>query len=379
MKYSKTKTINDVKNAMKGGVENLYKERLVEWTGLTNDSTPELYTEIIANELINNGYVAKLKGLKPINRALYNSHNHRKITINIDSNRKEENVAKVLYALFNEKTGRILGELGTIFDYQVPLKRVKGDKAGKIDLVSYDSGSQKIWLIELKEEGNKETLLRCILEVATYYQVLDRSQFVKDYDILNNDHADANWVHKAVLVFENSHLSNDLKDMKKGKRPKLQALSDLLGVEFFVLGMRDQVIRTKGAYPHMIKSLGAILKSDMNDEDKKRLIYQVLNNILGDYNFIPSDTLDECRHKLVVFGMPPFYNGQSRDSFCMREMCAQLEKCPITDDIYIFTDEWHDWIPMEFKHCIENAISAGKSIKYYFWDSKRFIQKLLVF
>lgn len=375
MAYTEAQTIDAIKNAMAGGFNYLYNAQCLNWIGKTSD-TKKPYTEVIANELINSGYVTGLKGLKSISRASYSSPNHRIIKINIDSNRKEENIAKVLYILFSDKSGRKLGELGNIFDYQVPLNKVRTNRAGKIDLVSYNPGSPKVWLIELKNEGNKETLLRCMLEIATYYQILDRTQFVKNYALLKS--ADANWIHKAVLVFEDSDLSNDLEDMKNGNRPKLQELSDLLGIEFFILRMNNQVTQIGGMDVHVIESFEATLRSNMNGEDKKREILQELNSILGDYNFIPSDKLGECRRKLVIFGMPPFYNEKNRDSFCMREMCAHLERCPITDDVYIFTDEWHDWIPMEFRHCIERAINMGKSIKYYYWDGKRFIQKSLV-
>ncbi|WDC83370.1 hypothetical protein PL321_11465 [Caloramator sp. mosi_1] len=60
-------------------------------------------------------------------------------------------------------------------------KTQKDDGVGKIDLISKSKNS--IWLIELKcykhkdKEANEETLLKAALEIATYYQWLDKVNF----------------------------------------------------------------------------------------------------------------------------------------------------------------------------------------------------------
>lgn len=241
--YSEKETIDKIQNAMKNGVNKLYKAKCVNWIGVSNDSPPKPYVEIIAKELINKHYVGKLARWAAVKRTEYYSPNRRRIMINVDSNRKEENVAKVLFALFSDKSRRTLGELGNIFDHQVPLRKVKNDEAGKIDLVSYDQEKQKIWLIEMKNKENHETLLRCILEIATYYQILNKPSFVKDYELLEMDHAAVDSIHKAVLVFEDSSQSSDLEEMKKGNRPQLEKLSKLLDIEFFLLNINNQVKR----------------------------------------------------------------------------------------------------------------------------------------
>ena len=52
--------------------------------------------------------------------------------------------------------GNNLNHLGKVFDYQVPLKSIQTDDAGKIDLVSYDKESNRIYLIEVKNKTAKK-------------------------------------------------------------------------------------------------------------------------------------------------------------------------------------------------------------------------------
>jgi hypothetical protein len=93
-----------------------------------------------------------------------------------DSNRKEERFA---IELFNwSKGGKIFSHIGKILEYQIPLKNSRADKGlGKIDLISV--ADDRFFLIELKIKGNKENMLRSVLEIATYYQVLSKSKFLE--------------------------------------------------------------------------------------------------------------------------------------------------------------------------------------------------------
>jgi len=72
-----------------------------------------------------------------------------------------------------------------VFDYEVPLRDSrKNRKVGNIDLVSDDGVN--VWLIEFKFDHKGDTLLRCALEIATYYQQLDRMKFLRQ---LRRDHS----------------------------------------------------------------------------------------------------------------------------------------------------------------------------------------------
>lgn len=133
----------------------------MNWTGTTKD-TDELYSEILANELLRN--LKEFDKISTVTRTeTYCRENHCNIEIDIcKSNRDEENFAKRI-------TGLTLEGLGLIKDFQIPLKDTRADKGlGKIDLISFNEETKTLYLIELKYKENKETLLRASLESYTY-------------------------------------------------------------------------------------------------------------------------------------------------------------------------------------------------------------------
>ena len=156
MKKTRIETINELKKEL-SDIENLYKSKCVNWTGTTSD-TNELYSEIIANELLRE--LKEFDKISTVTRTeTYCRENHCNIEIDIcNSNRDEENFAKRI-------TGLTLDGLGLIKDFQIPLKDTRADKGlGKFDLISFNEETKTLYLIELKYEGNKETLLRASLE-----------------------------------------------------------------------------------------------------------------------------------------------------------------------------------------------------------------------
>ncbi len=82
--------------------------------------------------------------------------------------------------------------LGKIIDYEIPLKEKMSDKLGKIDIISVDSNGQSVRLIELKikNKNGDETLLRALLEIYTYYKLIDCSgskiKLLEDYELPTN-------------------------------------------------------------------------------------------------------------------------------------------------------------------------------------------------
>ncbi len=79
--------------------------------------------------------------------------------------------------------------IGKILDFQTPLARLKKAdkeqyktrKVGKVDLISYSSEDEPtIWLLEVKNEANPESMYRCVMEGFTYLQTIDKKQFIKD-------------------------------------------------------------------------------------------------------------------------------------------------------------------------------------------------------
>lgn len=228
--YSTDETVAKTEAAMRGKIDLIYRKSFINWKGVTNDSDKP-YTEVIAKELIKPQYTVDLGSIPPIHRKSYlTSHVG---AISGQSNRREENLAKALYVLHNEKSKHRLGSLGIVFDYQIPLKSSNKDKAGKIDLVTFDDTNNTVWLLELKQSDSKETLLRCVLEIATYYQLLDRDIFIKTHAFLKK-HNDPS-ICKAVLILENSYQHKELIQMRQGDRDQLKKLADCLDVSFFIL------------------------------------------------------------------------------------------------------------------------------------------------
>ena len=236
MQKTKVETINELKKEL-SSIENLYKSNCVNWSGTTSD-TNELYSEIIANELLRE--LKEFDKISTVTRAkTYCRENHCNIGIDIcNSNRDEENFAKRF-------TGLTFDGLGLIKDFQIPLKDTSKNKGlGKIDLISYNEETKTLYLIELKYEGNKETLLRAILEIYTYYKIVDKAKLINDCFntqkfILNKvfnqiDPSEIN-VRPAVIVVPKCNAYDELKEVKLGKRPKLQALSLKLDISYFTL------------------------------------------------------------------------------------------------------------------------------------------------
>ena len=161
---------------------NFYKSAVVNYKGKVTGSK-DLYSEVIAETLINDNFIKDWLNLIPV-RPEHFKINHPNTDKNVDAlkitNRKEEILAKLLFY-----QGNVDG-LGYIFDYQTPLKATQNDSYGKIDLLGYNKDNKCYSVIELKyrPSGSEETLLRCVLEAYTYYRLLDIKQInsVKEHE-----------------------------------------------------------------------------------------------------------------------------------------------------------------------------------------------------
>ena len=157
---------------------NFYKSAVVNYKGKVTGSK-DLYSEVIAETLINDNFIKDWLNLIPV-RPEHFKINHPNTDENVNAlkitNRKEEILAKLLFYQ-HEVAG-----LGYIFDYQTPLKKIRNDSYGKIDLLGYNTDDKCYSVIELKyrPSGSDETLLRCILEAYTYYKLLDLNQIKSD-------------------------------------------------------------------------------------------------------------------------------------------------------------------------------------------------------
>lgn len=186
----------------------LYAQNFVNYLGITYD-TKEKYTEVIAERLLNNlGAFEKVGCIT--RKGSYKIGSHKWKPINPTSPRIEEQIAR---SMINNTYPYI----GKIIDYQTPLKNVRDDTAGKIDLLSWNEQKKCIYIIELKvpkdkEKAKQETLLRCILEIETYSRIVDSEKLLADFQLPANT-----VLRKAVLVYQNSLPHTNIHDanMKK--------------------------------------------------------------------------------------------------------------------------------------------------------------------
>jgi hypothetical protein len=232
MSYSK-KVIERKTNVYSSDIGNLYKDSIVNYTGITSD-TNELYTEVISEVILKNLDI--YNNLTISRKTSYYKQTHSKISIKPNSNRLEENIAKRL-------VGIEIGVLGKVLDFQIPLKDSKLNKGlGKIDLLSFNNRTNTFYLIEFKYNTNKETLLRASLEIYTYYKSIDQGKLVSDFlqnhpylDSLKNTPVNTFKIKPIVLLTKETNANKELQDLDN--RPKLKKLLKQLDLSFFSINI----------------------------------------------------------------------------------------------------------------------------------------------
>lgn len=219
--YIKDEIINKLENLK--DISTLYKEDFINYRGDTID-TKEKYTEVIAEWLIKNFNL--FDNIKKITRqSSYKVDTHDGKHNNQNSNRLEEIMA---IEIFNQKSLNILGK---VLDYQTPLKNERDDKAGKIDIVSYNKDIKTVYLLELKKEDNEETMLRCVLEIFTYSKTLDKDKFLEDFNLPKDTKIKA-----SPLVFFNGY---QYKEMIEADNKYLKDLIKKLEIELFYISKNN--------------------------------------------------------------------------------------------------------------------------------------------
>ena len=219
--YKKEEIINKLENLK--DISTLYKEDFINYRGYTID-TKEKYTEVIAEWLIKNFNL--FDNINKITRqSSYKVDTHDGKHNNQNSNRLEEIMA---IEIFNQKSLNILGE---VIDYQTPLKDKLEDEAGKIDIISYDKDNKIVYLLELKREDSKETMLRCVLEIFTYSKTLDKDKFLEDFNLPKDTKIKA-----SPLVFFNG---SQYKEMAYSDNKYLKDLIKKLEIELFYISKNN--------------------------------------------------------------------------------------------------------------------------------------------
>ena len=189
-------------------VGNFYKTSILNYRGYVTGEKKEkrnLYTEQIAKSILENDLLTAWNSLVPVRTNHFVPDHSKKCECIISTNRKEEILAKLLY-----RQGDVV-ELGTILDYQTPLKNEMSDSYGKIDLLSYNEKDNLISIVELKYRPSvsDETLLRCILEAYTYYKLLALNQVKQKLNDENQQATLNDTQAELVILFDEGTFSED--------------------------------------------------------------------------------------------------------------------------------------------------------------------------
>ena len=224
-KYSKEEIIKKLEES-KSEMGQFYSENFLNYISETSDKEGD-YTEIIAEWLLNN--IKLFDEIKPITREKnYKVKTHDGKIKNEKSNREEEIIAMKLFEL-SQNQGKVFDIIGKIIDYQTPLKNVRADKAGKIDLLAYNEEEKILRILELKKPDSEETMLRCVLEAYTYLKVVDKVKLLKDFGLPEDTEIKA-----CAFVFYDGKQHKEMKEIKDNRK-NLGKLIGKLGIEVIYL------------------------------------------------------------------------------------------------------------------------------------------------
>ena len=221
--YTETKTKSAIQQALKRSVADLYHASCLNWSGRTSD-TNKWYSEIICDALLS--HIKSIKSIPAVVRKQAYRIRKTDVIRKNNNNRKEENFAKILV---NES----LSSLGKVLDFQIPIKGKRTDKAGKVDLLSWNIENKTIYLIEYKHIKNNETLLRAVLEIFTYFKQIQHEKIKTEYKPNKKFSNSKIQIKPIVLVHQGSKASIEATEMFYGDRPKLKDFCVALGVDVY--------------------------------------------------------------------------------------------------------------------------------------------------
>ena len=221
MGYTRQEIMNECQERF-SDVKTFYQAKMVNYRGVTSD-TNEFYTEVIAEFVCNNIELFSNSIPCITRKTSYKTPSHKGKYL-ATSNRIEELIAIKIFNQSNKGVGNHQS-IGKIIDYQTPLKSVRNDVAGKIDLLSYDGEILRI--LELKKPDSTETMLRCVLEGYTYKETLDKNKLLLDFDLPNET-----IIKASPLVFKDGFQNQEMQEDRKFLK-KLMELLD--SVPFFVV------------------------------------------------------------------------------------------------------------------------------------------------
>lgn len=222
--YSENDIIKMCDEAMKD-IRAFYQKGFVNYTGISADTKRE-YTEIVSeyvlqhlNEFLTTiPMISRKSSYDLVHNGIYRE----------GSGRDEEIIAVKMFNR-SEKDGYSYDHIGRIIDYQIPLKSVRTDAAGKIDLLAFDG--KELHILELKKPSSKETMLRCVLEGHTYLCTADKKKLLDDFRLPQDIK-----VSTSPFVFKGSVQWKEWND----DRPMLKKLMEKLDIKPYFIYETDE-------------------------------------------------------------------------------------------------------------------------------------------
>ena len=118
---------------------------------------------------------------------------------------------------------------GKLLNYQIPLKNERLDKFGKIDFISLKDNS--LLLVEIKAPKSPESILKAILEIETYYRIVDLNRLKTDFDLPPDIE-----IKKVIAIDTGSVAHSQLQDKR------IRSLLKDLGIEVMAFTTQTRVV-----------------------------------------------------------------------------------------------------------------------------------------
>lgn len=242
----------------KDGIYGLYASKVLNYAGVISDDNKTPYTEIIIKHLKDLEIIKhnKITGIETKTREainprsgekLYYTPSHEKLLKDLEEHSKSNRLEEILIKKIC-RDGLYFDKIGKAIDFQIPLKSTLTNseeiKMGKIDLLTYKEDTNELFIVEAKKQFNgkmqdgkkstsEETLLRCCMEIQTYFQLVDKEKLIKDFVKAGKLEKTELKVRKAVLIFKGTNPSKEYADLKN--RPNLKQLIEDFEIEVWDL------------------------------------------------------------------------------------------------------------------------------------------------
>ena len=214
---------DDIIEIIKNRCVHLYQLKELTRYQHSNDAIDYIVENEI--ELVDGKYL--IKDAKRIERE--DDYNPRHMP-NKDKMRSDNFMVSEKWLVKNMFLGNIQqSAFGKLVEYEIPLNAKQDDGTGDIDFMSIKNG--RLWLVEIKNYTSGEGILKAILEVQSYYQIVNREKMLADFNLpLDTE------IKKVVVVFDDTTASRQIKNKKK-----MQELLKMLEVKVLILERPEKI------------------------------------------------------------------------------------------------------------------------------------------